>query len=110
MNWFLREFKTWIQVEARSFRELFEEFGHCLSGEATRTWLSVRPEDAATADLVLSAPLDSQDTRLLAYYLWEHRQQPWGSPDSDWLAAERLQHRLRLEAVLDWLLEKAHES
>jgi hypothetical protein len=103
MNWYLREYRTWIQVEDRSFRELFEQFGECLSGQSASAWLSVHPDAAARADLLLSAPLDPADTRMLAYDFWQHRQRPDGSPDEDWFAAERHQHQLRLEVVLNWL-------
>ena len=30
-----------------------------------------------------------QQSEKLAYRLWEERGRPWGSPDEDWLRAER---------------------
>jgi hypothetical protein len=103
MNWYQREYQTWIQAQDRPFRELFEQFGDAVSGKASRTWLLVRPEDAVRADRALSAPLDPALTRDLAYMLWDGRERPLGCPDKDWFAAEELQRQLRLEAVIDWV-------
>ena len=107
MNWYLREYKTWIQVEARSFSDLFEQFGVCLSGRPSSTWLLVRPEDAVKADLAFAAPLDCEITRGIAYDLWENRRRLLGTPEVDWFAAERLHRELRFDAVVRWLRENS---
>lgn len=107
MNWYLREYDTWIQVEDRSFSDLFDQFGACLAGQPTSTWLSVSPEDAVKADLILSAPLNPETTRGIAYELWESRQRPWGSPEVDWFAAEGLHRKRRFEAVVHCLRESS---
>lgn len=107
MNWFLRERRTWVQVEDCSFKELFEQFGSCVSGQVTDTWLSVHPDDAQRVDVILSLPLDPADTRALAYELWEHRGRPWGTPNEDWFAAEKYEREMRLDVILDDLRKRA---
>jgi hypothetical protein len=37
----------------------------------------------------MNKPLDQHSVRALAYTLWERRGKPLGSPDEDWLEAER---------------------
>jgi hypothetical protein len=105
MNWYLREYNTWIQAEDRTFSDLFQQFEVCISGLPSNAWLLVRPEDAVKADLAFAAPLDCEITRGIAYDLWEERERPLGTPEVDWFAAEQLHRELRFEAVVRWLRE-----
>lgn len=107
MNWHLREYNTWLQVENRTFRDLVEQFGACLSGRPATAWLLVRPEDAVEADLALSAPLEPEITRGIAYDLWELRGSPLWTSEVDWFAAEKCYRDLRFDAVVRLLREKA---
>ncbi len=54
-----------------------------------------------------NAPTLHKQVSDLAYRLWEARSRPSGSPDVDWLLAERLVNDYRLESPFDEFLRKA---
>lgn len=46
--------------------------------------------------------MKDSEVEQLAYWLWQWRGRPWGSPDQDWFLAETLlEHCRRFEISLD---------